>query len=501
MSRTQNAIKNIAYNIGYQLLMLLLGFINRSIFLYFLSVEYLGVQAIFKDILTLLSMADLGLVTAMTYSLYQPLADNNTQYISGLIHFYKKVCNLIALVILLGGLCLLPFLQYIIYLDREMPHLALYYILYLLNTVASYLVVYKTVILGADQKGYITAKYGSIFNILQNICLALFLWWTHHFLIYLIIQVAFTYLYNSVVSSIATKHYPYIKEKQPLPKEEARGIFKNIRSVFLYKISNVLISATDNTLISILVGTVTVGLYSNYMLVVSKIISLLTTAFTSLTASLGNLIVTEGQEKRHQIFQILQTICTILSMLMVVMLLFLLQDFIGLWLGDKYLLEDSVLAAIVINFYFSVILLPVWAYREATGLYHQIKYVMVVTALFNLGISILLGHFFGLSGILLGTSIAKLVTYFWYEPILLFNEFFGRSSVHYFTSIGKSLLVLGVLILLGFQLSQRFLVDSFMTLVVKGLLLFAVSSIVILSFYYRSAGVQYLKERIQNKVK
>lgn len=188
-TRTNKALKNISYNIGYQLLMLILGFVNRTVFLYFLNVEYLGIQAVFKDILTLLTLADMGLITAMTYSFYKPLANKDQVYISGLVHFYRKICNLIALVIFVGGLALIPFLRYIVNLNTDMPHLTLYYILYLLNTVASYLVVYKTIVLVADQKGYITAKYGSIFNILQNVALALFLWWTHNFLVYLIVQV------------------------------------------------------------------------------------------------------------------------------------------------------------------------------------------------------------------------------------------------------------------------------------------------------------------------
>ena len=208
--------------------MLVLGFVNRTIFLYFLNVEYLGIQAVFKDILTLLSMADLGLITAMTYSFYKPLAEKNEAYISGLVHFYKKVCNVIALVIFLGGLGLIPFLKYVVNLKTDMPHLTLYYLLYLLNTVASYIVVYKTTVLVADQKGYITAKYGSIFNILQNIVLCLFLWLTHNFLVYLIIQVFFTYIYNFVVSAIASKEYPYINKKVSLAKDDIRGLFDNI---------------------------------------------------------------------------------------------------------------------------------------------------------------------------------------------------------------------------------------------------------------------------------
>lgn len=494
-TRTNNAIKNISYNIGYQLLMLVLGFVNRTIFLYFLNVEYLGIQAVFKDILTLLSMADLGLITAMTYSFYKPLAEKNETYISGLVHFYKKVCNVIALVIFLGGLGLIPFLKYVVNLKTDLPHLTLYYLLYLLNTVASYIVVYKTTVLVADQKGYITAKYGSIFNILQNVVLCLFLWLTHNFLIYLIIQVFFTYIYNFVVSAIASKEYPYINEKVSLAKDDIRGLFDNIKAVFVYKTSNVLINATDSTLISIIVGTTVVGFYSNYMLVVSKAISLLTTVFNSLTASLGNLIVEEGKAKRYEVFQILQTICSGLSVIVVTLMFFLLQDFIRLWLGKAYLLDTLVLYAIIINLYFSVILLPVWVYREATGLYKQIKYVMLGTAGANLLLSIILGHFIGLPGILFGTVLAKLLTYIWYEPILLFKQFFGHSSRSYFLELLKNIALILVLFLLGSLLSRFLFVTGYLSFICKAFLLLVLSVSCVYIFYRKSTGLRFVKAK------
>ena len=494
-TRTNKALKNISYNIGYQLLMLILGFVNRTVFLYFLNVEYLGIQAVFKDILTLLTLADMGLITAMTYSFYKPLANKDQVYISGLVHFYRKICNLIALVIFVGGLALIPFLRYIVNLNTDMPHLTLYYILYLLNTVASYLVVYKTIVLVADQKGYITAKYGSIFNILQNVALALFLWWTHNFLVYLIVQVLFTYLYNFAVSRVASREYPYINEKKPLPKEDIKDLFNNIKSVFIYKSSNVLITATDSTLISIIVGTTVVGFYSNYMLIVSKAVSLLTTAFNSMTSSLGNLIVTEGKKRRFEIFEILQTLCNILSAIVVIMMFFLLQDFITLWLGKKYLLDTLVLYAIIINLYLSVILLPVWVFREATGLYNQIKYIMLGTAILNLILSVILGNLIGLAGILIATSIAKVVTYFWYEPILLFKQFFGQTSRSYFLSIIKNMLLIIGLFCIGAVISNYVVVTDYLSFIVKTVLLLIISTLIVYLVYRKSSGMRFVRSK------
>ncbi|SFR64159.1 Membrane protein involved in the export of O-antigen and teichoic acid [Streptococcus equinus] len=495
-SRTLNSVKNVISNFSYQILLLLLGFVSRTVFLRILSIEYLGIQGLFSDILNLLSMADLGFNTAMTFSLYKPLANNDKKKISGLITFYQRVYRIIASSIFILGISVIPFLKYIINLETDLPHIKLYYFLYLLNTVASYLVVYKTTILQADQKAYIVTKYSSFFSTLQTISMLFFLWVSHDFLVYLCVQVVFTYLTNFYISSVASKMYPYINEKVKLSKSQTKGIFDNIKSVFIYKVSSVLINATDNTLISVIVGTVATGLYSNYTMITVKLTSLINTVFYSLTSSLGNLIVKEGKEKRYQIFQVLQTISNIFSIICVTMVLFLVQDFIKLWLGSKYLLDNMVLYAIVLNFYFSISLLPIWVYREATGLYNQIKYVMLSTAIINLFISIFLGNFIGLPGILFATSISRVVTYFWYEPILLFNKFFGHSSRIYFVAIMKSLGVLTIVIILGSLISMNIVVNSFIILIYKFFALLFVSSGVSIIFYRNSDGFKYMKQKL-----
>lgn len=147
---------------------------------------------------------------------------------------------------------LIPFPGRIVNVETDIPQLTLYYILYLFNTVASCLVVNKTIVLVADQRGYVTARLGSILNIAQNVALALFLWWTHSFLAYLIIQIAFTYAYNIILSVIASRRYPYINNDVRLDQEETKGIFLTIRSAFIYKSSNLLISSSGLTTISIL---------------------------------------------------------------------------------------------------------------------------------------------------------------------------------------------------------------------------------------------------------
>lgn len=209
-SRVINSIRNIGYRLSSQVITILLKFVERSIFIYVLGVEYLGINGLFSQILQVLSMADLGFGTAMVYSMYKPLAEKDETKLAQLVQFYKKVYTVIAASITILGIALVPFLQYIVNLKSDIPYLRVYYLLYLANTVASYLVVYKTCILTADQKNYLVSKYNMIFRLIMTVVGTLFLWITKQFIVYLSIQVFITYVNNFTVSKIAEKRYPYI---------------------------------------------------------------------------------------------------------------------------------------------------------------------------------------------------------------------------------------------------------------------------------------------------
>ncbi|MEE1008121.1 MAG: oligosaccharide flippase family protein [Agathobacter sp.] len=500
-TRTANSVKNIFASFANQIIMLLLGFISRSVFIRFLSVDYLGIQGLFSDILTMLSLADLGFGTAMTFSMYKPLAEKDYKKLAGLTTFYKKVYRVIALAITVIGLALVPFLKYLVKLDTELPHLTIYYLLYLANTIASYLVVYKTCILNADQKGYVITKYTSIFSVLQSVTMIIFLVLTRNYIVYLCVQVAFTYFRNFYISYVAEKMYPFIKEKVVLDKSETNGIFKNIGSVFLYKISSVLINATDNTLISVIVGTATVGYLSNYNMIITKITSFVNTLFYSLTASLGNLIVKEKEEKRYEIFLIMQSLSVFLSSFCIICVYFLMQDLIKVWLGEAYQLDKLVLIALVVNFYFSISLLPIWVFREATGLYQKTKFVMLFTAGINIILSIILGKWIGLAGILFATSIARILTYFWYEPRLLFRTYFGKSCIVYFLGVAKSLVVTALIFAVIYVISGFIVVDSWLALILKAMVVGAVTLVLLILIYYKSEGTKLLLNKVKGFLK
>ena len=246
------------------------------------------------------------------------------------------------------------------------------------------------------------------------------------------LNVVATIINNIIISCEADKLYPFLKEKNVLEKEEKRQIFNNLKSVFIYKISGSLLNSIDNIIISMCISTVAVGLYSNYFTVTSSLTSFITILFTSLTASVGNLIVKESAEQRYQVFQLSQRISFWLSGFITVCTFLLIPDFIQLWLGKSFDLGYAMAAAVALNLYFSTSMQPIWIFREATGLYRRTKYIMLVAAGINLVLSVLFAYRLGIPGVIFATILSRIVTYFWYEPKILFKEFFDQKVVGYY---------------------------------------------------------------------
>lgn len=500
--RAKKSARNIAYRLTYQIISMILKFVSRSVFIYVLGVEYLGINGLFTEVLQMLSLADLGMSTAMVYSFYEPLAKGDEEHIAQLTALYRKIYYLIAAVITVIGVGLIPFLKYLVRLDRNIPHIYLYYLLYLANTVASYLVIYRTSVLTADQKNYVLSKYNALFDTACTLAGILLLLISRSFLLYLILQVLFTYLKNFYCSFAAGRMYPYINRKtKPLPDTEKTAIFGNIRSVFIYKLSSTLVTSTDNTLMSVMVGTAAVGYYSNYSMITANILLFINIIFTQVTSSIGNLIMEGDAAKNYKVFRTMQEVSFVLSSFGISCVFLLISDFIRVWLGRSFVFDRLILTAIVINMFFSVVLMPIWSYRDATGIYRQTKYVMLMTAFVNLVLSVILGLFLGIAGILFATSISRLTTYFWYEPKLLFRQYFGRGVRDYYLHIGQNILITCLVSVILWVIFRRLTPEGWVALILKMAAVAASSAVLTLLFYSRSEVLSDLFRSVKKMLK
>lgn len=432
--RVQNSLRNIFFGISGQLISALMGFIVRTIFIYTLGIEYLGIEGLFSSILMMLSLANLGFDTAIIYSLYKPLAEKNIYQIQAMMNLYKKAYRLIGLVVLLIGISVMPFLHTLITGVPQINNINLIYLLFLLNAVSSYYFAYKQAIIIADQQNHIISRIHSIFIIFSNLTLIICLLIFKNYIVILMVQIVFRIFENIYISKKTDKLYPYLREnhKAKLSIKERKSFFENLYSLLLYRISGVVINGTDNIVISKFVGIKWVGVYSNYLLIISTIETFLSYLFFSIKASIGNLYVNENVEKQYFFFRVLNFANFWIYGFFAVFIWNLINPLIILWLGENFIFNKYILFAIILNFFTSGMQNASTTFREVTGLFKKGKYSPIIAATINIAASIVLVQKIGITGVLLGTVISRLSIYFWYDPYIIFKFAFQRSVKSYF---------------------------------------------------------------------
>lgn len=434
---------NVLSGILLQTVTVLLTFVCRTVFIRTLSVDYLGFNGLFSNILSVLSLAELGVGSAITFDMYKPLATGDKARLTALLNYFRRLYNIVAATVGALGLALVPFLRFLVKTSVPMHKVTEYYLLYLANTVVTYLVVYRTSILAADQKSYILNGIRTLFTVVQNaVQIAVLLIW-HNFMLYIVIQAVCGLCINVAGAGIATKKYPYIKGRDRLDSAERKKIWVNIRSFFYYQLGGALLNNTDNILISMILGTACVGYYSNYSLIIATVAGFTSMVFNAVQASVGNLNVQSDPEKQLFIFKILGLIGFWMYGFCSICFVLLFQDFIQLWIGRKYLLDMLSIAMAVGAFYLQGVLYPIWCYRNTTGLFRQTRYVMLFTTAINLILSVWLGYVIGLAGILMATVIARVTTNVWFEPTVLYHHYFHKRVRGFFYTHIRYLLLLG----------------------------------------------------------
>lgn len=497
-SRTKNAKLNIIYGYFAQIGILILSFVGRKIFLNFLSPDYLGINGLYSNILTILSLAELGLDTAVVYSLYKPVADDNKPLIASMLRYFKKVYYIVAICIFLAGLSLLPFLPFLIKSDLPSNDLAIYYILFLINTVSSYFVAYKVALLSAYQEQRIHKLVTLSTNlILQLMHIAVLIIWRNYY-IYIFATVVSTVISNIILSRICDKkHNDIFKQKEKI-YFDTQDIKKRVLSVFLYKIGTVLINSTDNILISVLVSTIAVGYYSNYYTVVSAITGFIAIINTSLIAGIGNKAAKGAKQEQAALFDMMLLPYHGIAALGFIGFSLLFNELITIWLGSEYLFDDVTVFIISFNFYITTAISPVWMFREANGLFDKVKLLILIRAGFNILLSVVFGLLWRVFGIFLATAVSLIITSFWYEPRIVSKEIFGRSQSIYWRKQSVYFLETVVAFVLSF-FAIKGLGDSFGMLVLKAIIIVGITGGVFLICNLKSEEYKRLKNYILKK--
>lgn len=499
-SRIYNSLKNFIFGFGNQIVISLLTFVARMVFIRQLGMEYLGINGLFSSILTVLSLAELGFGNIVVYSLYKPIAEQNHQEITSLIKFYKNIYLKIAAVIGAGGLMIVPILSKIVKTEQPVDNLTVYYLLFLANTVVSYLFVYKTSLIRADQKQYIISKYTMLVQIIITFTQIVSLYVLHDYIVYLILQILCTFLINYFLSVKADKIYPYIIEQGEKVSENSKAkIFDDVKAMFSYRIGGIILNSTDNIFISTMVNTMSVGIYSNYTLVISFINQFINMIYDSLYSSVGNLNSKEDKNKQKEIFNVLVLCFSWIASVCFVCIYVLINPFIITFFGLNSTFETFTVLAICINFYLPVILYPIWMYRNTTGLFKETKNILLYTAALNCILSFLLGRIFGITGILSATFIARGLTSFWFEPYILYKKGFDSNCKEYFINQIEYICIILVAIIIIEFCTKQIASSGLLALILKALMSIIIVNSLLLFRMHKKEEFIYLKKLVLKK--
>lgn len=487
-SRTEYSARNTTVAMIARAGAIMMGFAARVVFTHTLSEDYVGINGLFTDILSVLALSELGVGTAITYALYKPISEGNIEKQKSLMKLYQSFYRIVAVIVLAAGLLVIPFMDVLIKDQPQVGHLTLIYMMYLTNSVVSYLGIYKRTLIDAHQQSYIGVLYQTCFWGLQNIFQIIVLLATRNFILYLSILIICTLLNNICISRRADKMYPYLRDKKAerLPKDEKQGIFRNIRAMLMHKIGTVVVNNTDNLLLSALVGTVSVGKYSNYFLIIGSVKQVLEQMFQGITASVGNMGVEEGRERIRKIFETSFFMGQWIYGLTVICMYEALDLFVGLSFGSQYVFAGNVTLILCLNFYLNGMRQASLVFRDSMGLFRYDRYKSLAEAVINLVVSLILGKYLGTAGVFLGTMVSTVTTSLWVEPYMLYKHRLQAPCRFYFL---KYLLYASVTFLLWYveDIACGYMRGNpWAVCVLRVLLCFVITNLVYLVLYHRT---------------
>ena len=499
-SRTYNAIKNSSVGIALQVITVILNFVVRTIFVQTLCKEYLGVNGLFSNIFTMLSVAEMGIGGAIIYCMYKPVAEADERRIAQLMHFYRWAYRLVGGFVLITGGLLTPFLRFIIDDIPDIPHIYVIYLLYVVNSGLSYFFTYKRSLVIADQKEYISHYVRLFFTVLKAVGQGLILLVWKDFILYLLVQTLVTVLDNIVISLYVDKHYSFLKRfsKESLDVQERKSIFSNIKALFIYKIGSRVLDGTDNILISKFVGISWVGLLSNYTLITSAISMVTSQILSAMTAGVGNYIAKEHSNSYEKLVQRISFLNYVIYGYVFLMLTTLFNPFIECWIGAKYLVSYQTVVVIALNEYIYGMMNSIWTFRSTMGLFTYGRWRPMISAIINIVVSILLALKLGMIGVLIGTTITRLSTNVWYDPLIVYRYGLRKSPMKFYLSLALYTMVM-TLDLIGVSIIYHYLpiMHPFVNLVVRAVLTSLVFGGTLVLVWRKSDEFRYLIDRLK----
>lgn len=501
-SRFVKTTRNMLFASMSQFVIIFVNFIGRKIFLQVLDVEYLGISSVFANILSILSLAEMGVGTAIIYSLYSPIKENNTKKICALMKLYRNIYYSVGVFILIIGTLLTPFLDFFVKEMPDIPHVKFIYVLFVVQTASAYFYSYKLNYLTATQNGYLLQIYSMATSFAQLFLQSVFLIIYGNYIVYVLLSIIVPLIKNSIVSRYIDKKYPYLtNEASGLETEDKEQIKKNIFAMFLYKVSSTLSATIDTLVISIVLGVVNAGIYANYHMIISYSDKIFGSVLGAVTSSLGNFLVNNSEEEKNRIFSSLQFVYNWLAINLAVGLIVLFNPLMVVWLGEEYTFSQSTVVALAVSVTLTNFQRPCSLVRDASGLFWHGKLRPLAMSIINVCSSVFLVRWIGIIGVVIGTIVSKVATYVWYDPYIVFKYAIKGDLKRYFA---KYLSQWSILIMLSLICNYLFTLigfDGILGLVIGFFLVTVIVNAVLVLINYRTVEFKDLKRRVMGLLK
>ncbi len=495
--RIKNTKRNAIWGIVNKFIAILLPFITRTVLIYVLGVEYVGINGLFSSILQVLSLAELGFSGAIVYSMYKPLAENNKAVVCALLQFYKKIYRCIGGIVLIIGVALIPFLKYLI--SGSCPsdiNIYVVYIIYLLNTSCSYfLFAYKKSLLSALQRQDIISKVAMVNKIVSSFIQIAGLLLLKQYYIFIAVLPLMSLFDNLLCEFLAKKYYPQFECYGKLDKKYKDDIIEKTKGLLIHKICGVTRNSCDNIFISMFLGLTPVGIYSNYYYVMSSVRGILDVLTISMSASVGNSVAVESVDKNYKNLNLFTFIYEWLCGWCTICLLCLFQPFMRIWVGEKALFSFDVVIAICIYFYVWTIGDIKSQYADAAGLWWKDRIRASVEAIANVAFNYILVKHWGVFGIVIATAISILFIGFpWGTKIVFDNYFKGKSFLQYMRNEILYAVVTVVVCFITYKVCSLIQFSGICGLILTAIICIVVPNILYILVYSKS---RYFKEAVQ----
>ena len=458
MGRVRQAGKNIFFGYISNFIILFMGFLQRHVFIMVLGRTLLGVNGLYTDILSMLSLAELGIGSALNYSLYKPVAEGNLEKIKSYMRLYRKAYLTIAGVITVIGLAITPFLPYLLK-ERggiSVRQLTVYYLIFLFNTVSTYFVAYKYSLANAQQRNYIQTNIATITKIVTVFAQIIILFLTKNFLLYLLTQAAVELVQKIFVSLYFNRLYPYLQDKKAakLSKEETDVVVTKTKALMFHKIGDVARLSTDSVIITYFMNVDWVGIVGNYTMIITYAVNFISVIFNSVISGFGNLVATEAKEKQYAMFRVYRFFaCWLYGFAAVGFWLLLTPLVTGIWLDESWKLGQTVLTLILVDLYFKGGRTVLVNFKIAAGVFEQDKYLSLLQGGVNLVLSIIGIRYIGLAGVYVGTVVSGVMANV-IQPVIIYRDCFGKNVWIYFRDSVKYMVVIVGVVLVMIPLKQ-----------------------------------------------